>query len=82
MQPQNQSHTCVYGSKVDVLIAVQRLLALGVKGKQVTILCPDEEFVPLSDERANALAVFATTNQGVRIQALTLLALLVQKLKY
>jgi hypothetical protein len=72
----------VYGSKVDVLIAVQRLLALGVKGKQVTILCPDDEFVPLSDERANALAVFATTNQGVRIQALTLLALLVQKLKY
>jgi hypothetical protein len=37
----------VYGSKVDVLIAVQRLLALGVKGKQVTMLCPDDEFVPL-----------------------------------
>jgi hypothetical protein len=48
----------------------------------VTILCPDDQFVPLQDERANALAVFATTNQGVRIQVLTLLALLVQKLQY
>jgi hypothetical protein len=37
----------VYGSKVDVLIAVQRLLALGVKGKQVTMLCPDDELVAL-----------------------------------
>jgi hypothetical protein len=60
--------TCVYGSTVDVLISVQRLLSLGIKAKSITILCPDAAFKPLEDERANELAVFATKSEGVNIR--------------
>lgn len=65
---------CVYGSTVDVLITVQRLLTLGVKATNITILCPDDTFKPIEDERANVLALFTTKNEGVNIRVKSKLA--------
>jgi hypothetical protein len=65
MQPGAQA--CVYGSTVDVLISVQRLLDLGVKGDCISILCPLAKFAPIEDPRACELALFSTQTAGVRI---------------
>ena len=60
------AHTCVYGTDVDVLIAVQRLLTLGVGAECITVLCPAAEFQPLPDAKACKLALMALHNEGVK----------------
>ena len=64
--PHLSANTCVYGSNVDVLMTVQRLLKEGVRADCITILCPDETFKPIADDRACELALFATQSEGVK----------------